>query len=513
MATTPFSELGSAPIPGMSPSGAEVRDQPLFDQLESEVAKLANPVNSPLLDWGKVNEWATELLASKGKDLMVGCYLAGGLLETRGLPGLADGLQVIADMVQTYWDSLFPPLKRMRGRRNAMQWLIDRVQQRAIDLNWSEIEPQNEELVARLVAAVGAIDAVLMEKDADAPSLRSTLALVKSLPVIQEFAPASDNATRVKESGAGGAVPSESIESLDQALKGLERCSSRLQAIAQWLLAEDMSNPLAYRLNRQAAWMSFVELPPAQTDETSLPPPITQLMEALDRLRAAGSHRELVEFAETQLAEFPLWLDLNFICFEALGEMPEEFGTARREVASATAGFAMQLPGLEKLLFAGGTPFASTQTLNWLASLSANSAAGEQCSASPMNPERQAVLTAIREAKAFASNDDLMSAVESIQTQLSKTVAASEKLTLRIRLCELLSEHRPGAAVAPFAHNLIDCVAKYKLQAWDPPLALDALKVAYAVLFRTEDNAMSAASVLGLIAEIDLSEATRLVTQ
>ncbi|EJL89771.1 hypothetical protein PMI15_00481, partial [Polaromonas sp. CF318] len=186
MTTDLITELGQQPIAGPQPAGNEVREEPAFELLEAEVAKLASPVHSVTMDWNKVNQWSVELLSTKGKDLLVACYLAGGLLEVRGLYGLADGLKVLADMLQSYWDTLYPGLKRMRGRRNALQWLIDRVQQRATETDWGALPPQEAELVARLTASLQAMDALLADKDSEAPSMRALLTLVGSLTVIEE---------------------------------------------------------------------------------------------------------------------------------------------------------------------------------------------------------------------------------------------------------------------------------------------------------------------------------------
>jgi type VI secretion system protein VasJ len=512
MPTTPFSELGSAPIAGPSPAGAEVRDSALFEQVEAEVAKLANPVNSPLLDWQKVVDWSSELLSSKGKDVMVGCYLAGGLLEIKGLPGLSDGLKVLEGMLSTYWETLFPPIKRMRGRRNAMQWLIDRIQQRALDLDWASLEPQNPETVARLISAVQAIDAIWLDKDPDAPSLRATLALFNALPVIQpEAAPQAAGEKDTQAATSTETFPE--ITSLDLAARSIESCFNQLQRVAQWLLGDDPTNPLAYRLNRQSAWASLVELPPSDNGETALPPPISQLVEALERLKTTGSNLELIEFAETQLPNFPFWLDLNFECAEALAKMPETFSAARKEVCLATSGFSQQLKGLEQLRFSGGMPFASPDTSSWLSSMAASSGGGGSSSSALETSEHQAVMAAIGAARALASNDELMKAVHCLQEQLACTKTASSQLLLKIRLCELLSQHRPGATIAPFAQGLLDCVRSYKLQVWEPQLALEALKTAYKVMSRNEDSKTDAESIIGLIAEIDLSEAAKLVTQ
>src|SRR3546814_15661129 len=32
-----------------------------------------------------------------------------------------------SDLIETYWEDMSPPAKRLRGRRNQMQWLLDQL--------------------------------------------------------------------------------------------------------------------------------------------------------------------------------------------------------------------------------------------------------------------------------------------------------------------------------------------------------------------------------------------------
>ena len=52
-------------------------------------------------------------------------YLAAGLVITEKVNGLDSGLQVIRDLVETYWDKLYPAKKRMRGRLGALTWWLE----------------------------------------------------------------------------------------------------------------------------------------------------------------------------------------------------------------------------------------------------------------------------------------------------------------------------------------------------------------------------------------------------
>jgi type VI secretion system protein ImpA len=65
-------------------------------------------------NWRKVAEQATELLG-KTKDLRVAAWLTRAELANRGLPGLADGLKLIAMLVENFWETLYPPLDRDEG--------------------------------------------------------------------------------------------------------------------------------------------------------------------------------------------------------------------------------------------------------------------------------------------------------------------------------------------------------------------------------------------------------------
>ena len=65
-------------------------------------------------NWRKVAEQATALLG-RTKDLRVAAWLTRAELATRGLPGLADGLKLIALLVENFWETLYPPLDRDDG--------------------------------------------------------------------------------------------------------------------------------------------------------------------------------------------------------------------------------------------------------------------------------------------------------------------------------------------------------------------------------------------------------------
>jgi type VI secretion system protein VasJ len=119
------STLGTQPIPGNKPAGATARYEPEFAQLEAEISKLGNPAGGEV-KWADVISLSKTILSEKSKDLLVGSYLAYGLLQTQGYQGLLEGVKTINGMCQSHWDGMFPEVRRMKARESALDWLIDR---------------------------------------------------------------------------------------------------------------------------------------------------------------------------------------------------------------------------------------------------------------------------------------------------------------------------------------------------------------------------------------------------
>src|SRR5687768_5437263 len=105
---------------------------------------------------------ARTILREKSKDLRVVSYLALALARRDGLVGLAEGTAAYALLVESYWDGLYPPLKRMTGRKNAIeigvQWLADVLEGTTPTANDREVLEQARAAVESLTAAFAARD-------------------------------------------------------------------------------------------------------------------------------------------------------------------------------------------------------------------------------------------------------------------------------------------------------------------------------------------------------------------
>ena len=183
-----FATLGKTPIDGDNPAGRDVRYDPQFEVLQGEIDKLSSPTASGQVDWGKIVDEAAKLLSESAKDLTVASYLAVALVHTRKIEGMDQGLQILGDMLETYWDQLYPPKKRMRGRSGAITWWTERMES---ELQGIERGPLPSEQAERMRANLKRIDEILVEKMPDPPLMRPIQRILERFPVqASEKAPA-----------------------------------------------------------------------------------------------------------------------------------------------------------------------------------------------------------------------------------------------------------------------------------------------------------------------------------
>ncbi|GIK52107.1 MAG: type VI secretion system ImpA family N-terminal domain-containing protein [Planctomycetaceae bacterium] len=244
--------LGTTPIAGALPSGENARYDPDYEALEAEVKKMES-LTGETVAWPRVVELGKKLLAEKTKDLLVSGYLGMAMLQTQGYGGLASAITVTRDLLKTFWDSLFPELKRMRARVTALQWLNDRVAN-AINNRGQAVE-QDREGLEKCAAAVKELGDVVGEKfteerpDLGALSRAITdkmgqLAGAESAPQTggDSMEGHTEQAAPAVTGGGGGAIRTRAD------------AFRRLQEVANWLKRNDPHSPVAMLVQRAVAW-------------------------------------------------------------------------------------------------------------------------------------------------------------------------------------------------------------------------------------------------------------------
>ncbi len=514
--------LGKEPVRPDQPVGEDVRYDPLFDTLQAEVDKLTSPAIAGTIDWEKVVRLSADILATRSKDLLVASYLAVGLVQTRGGDGLALGLKVWRDLLERFWNDLYPT--RMRGRQRSVEWWLDRTGIALRQQGEQSLPPVQHALV---LETLGAIDRFLGEHLEDAPSLTKLRELVVDLapeaggeaaseavvasPVQAEtpadlFTPPCQTDPVAVEPPRQAITPGSPLQALEAGLRQVGEAAGAL-------LQQDPSSPVPYRLSRLAAWGQVTELPPAVNGRTRIPPPERQVLTLLQELASHGDGEALLKAAEARLPQFIFWLDLNRFTAEALSRLGDRFSSAREAVSAETAALAGRLPGLEGLSFADGTPFADGETRQWLTGVMQREASAAQCPAEADTEGRaEAIAREVEEAQALIRSGKLLEAVARFQKQLGNGASRKEKLHWRLALAQLLVNTNRARLALPHLEQVMADIGAFGLEEYDPALALRGLKLAWHGFDSQAEPRFKdkAAEALHRIARLDPVEMVRL---
>lgn len=532
-------ELGQLPINAAHPSGEDAHYEPEFEQLQQEIDKLSIATTTGEgTDWKRVTTLCATILSEKSKDFLVAVYLVTGLTKTHGFEGFIAGTAFLKDLVDNFWDSMFPPLRRMRGRMNAINWWTERM---SIFLkSLAEAPPLPQEQMQAAQNNLEALDHVLSEKYEDAPSFRELQTYLRMVPV-QEPEPAPEPvpapeppqldkpqpAAPAQQAPAApapapqappqqpvqqpaqqpGAAPSQSRKEADTALKN---ALSQLLGVADFFLANDPANSISYRLRRLAAWLPLGAPPPAADGKTMLPPPEAIVKSSLEQLLQARNFEAAVHAAESRVTEYRFWLDITRLTAMALDGMGGTYQDAYNAVCAETLLMTQRLPGVELLCFADGTPFADPETRTWLKSLSLGS--GDAPLTDGGDAGETAVAQAFKEAHAQLKDKKQVAAVELLQQGLVAASSGRERLLWRLALAQLLLLAGKHGFADSIARLVLKDIDDFRLEEWSPPLALRGLSLAYEIsqALGTEEDTARAQTLLNRIVLINPAEAIRI---
>ena len=112
--------------------------------------------------------------------------LAVARIQLDKFGGFVDGVRLFADLIENFWDKLYPPKKRMRGRMGAIEWWLEKTE---VLLGQEEPAPTPAEKLDELKNELKRLDDLFIENLKDPPMLRSLERFVESVPAIAQKVP------------------------------------------------------------------------------------------------------------------------------------------------------------------------------------------------------------------------------------------------------------------------------------------------------------------------------------
>ncbi len=523
-----------APIPGANPAGVDATSSEDYQALLAEVDKLQSPSGGAVA-WPKVIQAGDVVLKRQAKDLRVACHLALARYRSDGLTGLAVGLAVLAEVSDQYWDTMQPPISRIRGRVGAIRGLLDQLEP---ELTGYQPKPSDRTAIVELKLVLKRLQEVLRARLGEqAPPLRLLLQTVDQLAMtVVEPPPAPVPAARPPEPKPEPAAPSKPVPppvtasapaapvaappavaatappvnvpkpiaaapdaansaAIDRFLRGL---GEELVKLAAALRRARSADPLSYRLLRTGLYVYISAAPPSQPDgTTAIPPVAAQERERLEAMRANGRWPELLETCESMLPMNRYALDLHRLSAEALRGLGGEHENGRRALISELGALLNRLPQVLGFKDRDGTPLASEATRAWIESevFGANGGGGAPApaaistapaaiSAAPAASSAAPAVVVMQVAAAgppgaeqaqikalFAANKR-DEALRLAAALIQQAASGRDKFLRRLELAETCLDGKDPALARTLFTGLAADIDALRLDTWEPALAV-----------------------------------------
>jgi type VI secretion system protein VasJ len=484
------------PIATDSPAGKDCRNEDLYQSLAAEI-ELMSSLNAPrLIDWNKVDDTAKNILETQSKDFLVAVWYGAGQIEKHGIDGLSVALTVLNAFFNQYWETAFPPVSRLRGRRNAIVWWLDRTTEW---ISTATVRPLSKEEYEQLVALVESFDQSFGEKDSESPNCAQLIRSIKALEVIEpkpEQTPAplpqevpKPTQDSAKTQGASTQTASsitpdapsslatsslpaptmkdaKTLASFEDVLQAMDPTRAYLGQLSEVVAKAAPGNPFAIHLMRFAARAHLQSLPTNKDNLTLIPAPSQTDLKMFSMVCEAKNAENIVSFCEARIVAFPFWFDLDHqsaLGYAMMGEVGKKMAEA---IVDELLSFLSRLPNIEKFTFSDKNfPFANSECLAWI----------ETCQAQRRGGGATDEFSQIKKiADQFLGDGKVQESMQTYQHFVDHTRALRDQFRARLEMINLLFTSQSESDLLPLIEPLLETCRDNDLGRWEPALALRA---------------------------------------
>lgn len=455
-------EVWLQPIGPRSAVGEDPGYDDDFQHMREEVNKLSGA------DTERVVRLAEKLLTQRCKDLRVVTYYLWARMQRDGEAGLADGLTLLAALMERYAEDILP--SRPNSRRMALEWLASGKVLDSLSLYPEVVKAEAE----RTVAALAWLKQGLATWPEDQrPALGALYTALSSRLAqsggVDALVPQN---SAVHETARQGAAP------VGTAIRSGRDLLDSGRALAGYLREQPQGWLAAHRLMKSLRWDTVHQLPPAEASgNTRLTPPRSDYRAQLKRLHLQQSWSELLDQVERIYAEGVnhFWLDLQWYLCQALGKQPAPQDGWADIVKRDLGMFLDRLPGLESLRWSDGTPFADESTRNWIAQHVSGNQSSQWLPVAAAPASMDADILAL-EGKALAQADS--EGVEAAIAWLGERPEAQsgrQRWLLRLLMARVAEQCGKTELAIHLLGELETTARRLALAEWEPDLAFEVL--------------------------------------
>jgi len=460
-------ELGSNPIPGDAPAGADASNDSDYLAVMSELVKADRIDAGGPPDWNMLEESAVNVLRNKSKDIEIAAALGHALFQRHTYAGLSVALGLLTKLVETFWDNCYPP----RPRRRKAQ--IGALASRFTDYGWfRDHQPKATDFDALddCVRNAESLASALKQRMPDDPA-----ELDKFIRGLKELAgkrpkPTAAPSAAAPPSGSGVAVGT---------MADAKGAMSAILSACTFLRKENPSDPVPYAVVRITKW-STITLPASEAAKFQIEPPEASAVDALSHQHKNALWDHLLNGAEAAFRSGdPLWLDLQRYVCAAMAKLGAQFDAAREVVMGLTAMLVRRLgEGVFELRFRNGTPLCSGETRMWVEAELASNRGGQSVPAGGAASNGKLQEASV-EARKLAGAGKLKEALQVLQQGLVGSTQGRDRFLWRLGMAQLCFDAQCLQLAAPLLEDCDEEIQRYHIDEWEPTLAVSLAQTLY----------------------------------
>lgn len=449
------------PINAQSPAGEDPGYDDDFQRMREEVNKLSGA------DVELVIQLAQKLLTEHCKDLRVATYYLWARLQKDGEAGLADGLSLLAALVERYADTVLPA--RPNSRRMALEWLTSSKVRDCLSLYPEVVKEESERTVAALAWLERGLSEWPQDQRPELGALYSALSVrLAHSGGVDALVPQN---TAIHQGGAQSSAP------VADAIKSGRDLLDSGRGLAGYLREQPQGWLAAHRLMKSLRWDTVHQAPPQDANGmTRLMPPRGDYRAQLKRLYLQQSWSELLDQVERIYAESVnhFWLDLQWYACQALNRQPAPQVSWADIVKRDLGTFLERLPGLQELRWSDGSAFADETTREWIARDVASDRAQQWIPAQAQVPitADDDILSLESEALAQADSDGVEQALAWLATRPEINTGRQSWL-LHLVMARVAEQFGKSDLAMHLLVELDEVAQRQALKDWEPSLSFE----------------------------------------
>ena len=452
-----------APVSDTRPTGEDPGYDDDFQRIREEVNKLSG------IDTGLICTLAEKLLTTTAKDIRIATCYCWARLHQDGEAGFAEGLELLAGLLQRYGTQLHP--QRDRSRKGALEWLAST---RVLDSLSLYPEVVREDAQRTSGALLLITDCLETEPEASRPELNALYIALESRLM------KAGGVDAVVPQNAGNKVQSQVSHSTEPDAPVLSRITSGQDLLAQartltrYLREQPDGWLAAHRLMKSLRHDTLSAIPaPDAEGKTRIEPPRADQRAMLKRLYLQQSWLEILEQADSTFSRGAnhLWLDLQWYIHQALVKSGQD--VLADIITADLKGLLRRLTGLETLAFNDGTPFADEVTLNWINQSVLDDMSGWRDEpVSAVSETGNDILALEPEALEKADSEGLDATLQWLQTRPG-TDSTKDKWLLRLLMARVAEQKGKNELALHLLGELDSAAQSITLTQWTPALLFE----------------------------------------